>query len=111
MSQTDLGTRLSKYLGDDVAQASISRWEKGQVDLGVEQVRALELVLNYKPGDLLVAANYVQRESNPQSSREFVMTDPALHPDLRKDAFNAYQAFLNASMRMFDSDRRMDLQA
>lgn len=52
-SQEDLGIRLG------VPQTTISRWERGTVDLGVETIRALEEALGLARGELLIAGGFV----------------------------------------------------
>lgn len=52
-SQTELSARLG------VPQTTLSRWERGTVDFGLEQLRALEYVLELEPGTLLLAGGYV----------------------------------------------------
>ncbi|HVV36959.1 MAG TPA: helix-turn-helix transcriptional regulator [Acidimicrobiales bacterium] len=64
-----LGRAIRKYRGDrkqselgallGVPQTTISRWEVGLVDLGVEQVRGLERALDLPLGTLGRAAGYV----------------------------------------------------
>ena len=53
MSQTELSTRLN------VPQTTISRWERGTVDFGLEQLRALEHALEISPGHLFAAGGYI----------------------------------------------------
>lgn len=57
-TQSDLGRLLKPQLGAPVPQTTISRWEKGETELGLEQVRALEIVLGLEHGTLARAAGY-----------------------------------------------------
>src|SRR4051812_38401182 len=54
LPQGKLGARIG-----DVPQTTISRWERGLVDLTVEQVRTIEEALDLPSGALLVASGYV----------------------------------------------------
>jgi hypothetical protein len=56
--QADFGRPPADELGAPVPQTTISRWEKGEVELGLEQVRAVELVLGLLRGTLGRAAGY-----------------------------------------------------
>ena len=54
------GDLTQEQLGDllGVPQTTVSRWELGYVDLGVEQVRHIEETLRLRPGDLLAEGGY-----------------------------------------------------
>src|SRR5437870_1489880 len=52
-TQAQLGALL------DVPQTTISRWEAGSVDLGLEQIRAIELALELPLGTVGRAAGFV----------------------------------------------------
>src|SRR4051794_31003921 len=56
MSQGELGAAIG-----DVPQTTISRWERGVVDLTVEQVLAIEIALDLAPGLLASEAGYVSK--------------------------------------------------
>lgn len=58
-TQTDFGRRLG------VPQTTVSRWEHGHVDLGVEQVRLIEDALDAPNGSLLVAAGLLEASAVP----------------------------------------------
>lgn len=58
LSQGDLGRMLEVELGAPVPQTTISRWEQGETELGLEQVRAVELVLGLDRGHLSREAGY-----------------------------------------------------
>lgn len=53
VSQTELSTKLN------VPQTTISRWERGTVDFGLEQLRTLEHALELPPGHLFEAGRYI----------------------------------------------------
>lgn len=108
ISQADLGERLGEFLDRDIPQTTISRWEKGQVDLGVEQIRALEIVLEMDPrGSLLAASGYVEFSEVPAQDLEaIIMTDPSLHPSQRSAVLNIYRTFVETSARLFEREGR-----
>jgi len=109
LSQGDLGLRLGPILNREIPQTTISRWEKGDVDLGVEQVRALEIVLGKPRGALLAAAGYVEFERPLEEDiRSIIMTDPSLHPSQRQAVLTIYQTFVETSRRLFDQDSELD---
>lgn len=105
MSQAELGSHLGDYLDREVPQTTISRWEKGRVDLGVEEIRALEIVLALTPGSLLAASGYVDfNRTNDRSLRTIVFTDPELHPSQRGAVLELIAAFKETSRRLFERD-------
>ena len=55
LTQEELGDRL------DLPQTTVSRWELGYVDLGVEQVRRLEEALDLPGGELFAKGGYAGR--------------------------------------------------
>jgi hypothetical protein len=58
MNQTEFGKLLGPHLGGPVPQVTISRWELGQTEMTLEQVRAIETVLGLELGSLAKAASY-----------------------------------------------------
>jgi len=64
---------LGKLLGG-LAQATISAWEKGVVDLTCEQVRAVELALDLKLGSLAAAAGYTRQQESTLAADDEIMT-------------------------------------
>lgn len=56
--------QLADRLGSN--QTTVSRWEQGIVDLGVEHVRALEHALTLPVGDLLRAGGYASDDELPE---------------------------------------------
>jgi transcriptional regulator with XRE-family HTH domain len=59
MTQQELGSRLG------VPQTTVSRWERGTVDYGIEQLRTIEDSLGLRHGALLVAGGYVVGDEMP----------------------------------------------
>lgn len=105
LSQADLGRRLGAYLAEPVPQPTISRWEQGRVDLGVETIRAIEVVLGLEKGALLAASGYVDYDSTPTKDVEaIIMTDPRMHPSQRQSVLNIYRTFVETSEQLFDRD-------
>lgn len=58
MNQTDFGDLLTPYLGERIPQTTLSRWELGEIEMTLEQVRAIELALGLELGTLAKAAAY-----------------------------------------------------
>lgn len=105
MNQEELGIRLGDYLDREIPQTTISRWEKGLVDLGVEQLRALEIVLGKRPGSLLAGAGYIKFERvSIKDIRTLIMTDPDLHPSQRSTVLTMYESFRDISKQIFTRD-------
>ncbi len=84
LTQEELGHRLG-----DVPRTTVSRWEHGRVDLGVEQVRALEDALEIAPGTLLEAGGYSGR---PEVGGFPVKTDLVLRLEDVLDAIRGADA-------------------
>jgi transcriptional regulator with XRE-family HTH domain len=59
VTQAELGERLGEVTGEPVPQTTVSRWESGSVDLGYEQVRAIERALGLDAGAIAITAGYV----------------------------------------------------
>lgn len=107
MNQEELGVRLGEYLDREIPQTTVSRWEKGLVDLGVEQVRALELVLELRPGSLMAGAGYLKFERvSIKAIRALIMTDPELHPSQRSSVLSMYESFRDISQQIYGRDSR-----
>lgn len=105
VSQADLGRRLGAYLNRDVPQTTISRWEAGQVDLGVETIRAIEIVLDLERGTLLAASGYVEFDGAATDDIESIITvDPHIHPSQRQSLLTIYRTFVETSQQLFERD-------
>ncbi len=62
LTQAELGSQIELSPDRTLPQTALSRWEAGLVDLGVEQIRAVESALGVPYGTISVAANYVSAE-------------------------------------------------
>lgn len=60
LSQEELGRRLG------VPQTTVSRWERGTIDFGVEQLRMIETALGLEQGHLVLAGGYIPGEEIPE---------------------------------------------
>lgn len=98
MSQAELGAEMN------VPQTTISRWEMGQVDLSMEQVRALEIALRVRPGTLAVSSGYAAPEFTARDIEMALRADPSLHQDLRNDVVRSYRSYVEASRKLIDAD-------
>lgn len=106
LSQADLGRRLGAFLEAPVPQTTISRWEQGQVDLGIEQIRALEVVLGVEKGMLLAASGYIDFTPTPVADIEnLILTDPHMHPSQRQSVLSIYRTFVETSQHLFERDQ------
>lgn len=105
VSQADLGRRLGTYLDRDVPQTTISRWEAGQVDLGIEAIRAIEIVLDKPRGSLLAASGYVDlSQISDDDIESIIMTDPQIHPSQRASLLTIYRTFAETSRQLVERD-------
>lgn len=103
LSQGDLGRRLSDYLGREIPQPTISRWEAGTMDLGIEQIRAIEYVLELPSGTLLAASGYIELEK-VEDIEALIMIDPRLHSSQRRSVLGIYRTFVETSQTLFERD-------
>lgn len=99
MSQNELGNQMG------VPQTTISRWEMGQVDLTMEQVRSLEVALRIRPGTLAISSGYSEPEFTTRDVEMALRADPALHPDMRGDVVRAYRSYVEMSRRLSEAER------
>jgi hypothetical protein len=96
-TQFELAQRISALRGEPFLQTSVSRWEKGMVDLSVEQIRDVELALDLEPGSILVAAGFVTTSADVALA---LHSDPKVHPDFRVEMVRIYNAFVAASKQL-----------
>lgn len=104
-SQAELGRRLGDYLDREIPQPTISRWEMGTVNLGIEELRAVELVLDLPGGTLLAASGYIDLE-RIDDIEGVIMTDPELHASQRRSVLSIYRTFVQTSKLLFERDER-----
>lgn len=86
-------------LGDS-PQTTVSRWEKGLVDLTAQQVNDIEEALGLEPGHLLSIAGYCTVKFDRKNLEAALRNDPAVHPDFRGDVVRMYQGYVESSKRM-----------
>lgn len=96
MSQTELGHKL------DMPQTTVSRWERGTVDLTLEQALEIEVILGLPHGTLAKAGGYIEpsKDDTPRTVEQLMRTDPNLDPDIRQDAIQAYRSYVALSQRL-----------
>jgi transcriptional regulator with XRE-family HTH domain len=51
-----------------VSQMRVSRWERGEADLTLEEVRTIEAVLGREPGSIFTASGYVPQPDGASAS-------------------------------------------
>lgn len=105
LNQTELGIKLGDYspTGQPVPQTTISRWERGTVDLTLEDAYEIEVALRLAHGTLARAGGYVEDAepaSTAKSVEEMLRVDPNLDPDLRQDVITAYRSYVTLSRRL-----------
>ena len=59
LNQTEFGDLLKPLLGERVPQTTLSRWELGEIEMTLEQVRAIELALGLELGSLAKRSGYL----------------------------------------------------
>lgn len=92
MPQADLGMLLG-----DIPQTTISRWERGLVDLTLEQLHDLETVLKLTPGTLLVASGYAVMRPEDVDPLVALQHDRTLDPSIRPAAIATYRSWQDVS--------------
>jgi hypothetical protein len=97
MTQTELGVELAAVLGDEVPQTTMSRWEKGLVELSVRQLQAVEVALSLPPGALFAAAGVVNLEKSAAEIEWLIRADPHLLPSVRNHFADAYVGMVTAT--------------
>lgn len=96
MNQTELGYKL------DAPQTTVSRWERGTVDLTLEQALAIETHLGLPLGTLAKAGGYIAPDdkSTAKTTEEMLRTDPNLDPDIRDQLISWYKHCVSMSNRI-----------
>ena len=104
MTQVQLGEALAPHLGAVPLQTTISRWEKGQVSLDVEQIWAIETALDLEQGSLLYRSGYLDARTGPRDIETLLRSDPAIEDTLREIAVAGYRQWVQASRKMKRAD-------
>lgn len=102
MTQTELGVKLAEFQpdGQPIPQTTISRWERGTVDMTFEQALEIEKALNVPPGTLARAGGYIAPDDSYKSVEDLLRVDPNLDPELREDVISAYRSYVTTSRRL-----------
>lgn len=77
-----------------IDQGTISRWERGQGQPGLDQIRQIEDAAGRRRGFVLIAAGYV---SVPATPRAMIETDAELENGYRVLVLSAYDGALASS--------------
>lgn len=96
MTQEQLAEAMTEQ-GEPADQSQVSRWEKGQNDIGIEQVAAFERAAGRHRGFVFVTAGYVDL---PTTARQAIEVDPALTDPLRDSVLLVYDAALSRSAEL-----------
>ena len=101
LNQSELGVRLAPLTPDGrpVPQTTISRWEKGMVELTLEQVHDLEEALGRRHGSLSAAGGYVAPTPDQAAIdiAELLMADSSIDPIFHKEVVSMIKSFRKAS--------------
>lgn len=100
LTQAQFGARLG-----DSPQTTVSRWEKGLVELTAQQINDIEDALDLRPGNLLQQAGYCDVEFSPRDVEAALRSDPALHPDVRSDVVRFYKGYVDVSKKLATARR------
>lgn len=95
LTQHELGERL-----EDTPQTTISRWEKGLVDLNLEQLCELEAALGLRLGTFAMATGFCEPDFTKADVVDILRADPNLHPDVRADMVRVYKSYTQISKRL-----------
>jgi transcriptional regulator with XRE-family HTH domain len=113
MTQTELGIKLAEFQpdGQPIPQTTISRWERGTVDMTFDQALEIEMALGCPLGTLARAGGYISADEQHQNVEDALRVDPLLDPEIREDAIRAYKSYVNVSRRvnreeMFETPKR-----
>lgn len=94
MSQTDFGLEIDTGL----PQTTVSRWERGAIELTLEQVLDIESAFGLTPGTLARAAGYVMPLNDEAISVEQAIAfDTRLTDDAKVGALSSYKSYVNLS--------------
>lgn len=100
LTQAEFGERLG-----DSPQTTVSRWEKGFVELTAQQVNDIEEALELPQGHLLQIAGYCEAQFDSRDVEAALRADPSLHPDIRADAVRFYKSYVEISKKLRSSRR------
>ena len=101
LTQTELGIKLAEYQADGqpIPQTTISRWERGTIDMTFEQALEIELALNVPRGALARAGGYIATDDSFKNVEDLIRIDSSLDPEVREDVIRAYRSYVNVSRR------------
>lgn len=105
-TQTELGQLLAPYLGEEVPQTTVSRWEVGSVSIDLEQLRAIELALKLRAGTLFSSTGYVPKDISPREVEQMIALDPNLSDSLRDNVISLYRTSVKMSKEINGARRR-----
>lgn len=94
MTQGQLGEAIG-----DVPQTTISRWEKGLVEMTHEQTRSIELALNLELGYLAEAVGYFRPSQDSADIIRALNRDSNLLRKYRGDVIQFYKTYVALSAR------------
>lgn len=102
MTQTELGYRLAEFQpdGQPIPQTTVSRWERGTIDMTFEQAFDIEQALRVAPGTLARAGGYVAADETYKDIEDMLRVDPNLDPELRESVITAYRSYVATSRRL-----------
>lgn len=102
MTQTELGVKLGDYQqdGEPIPQTTISRWERGTIDMTFEQALEIEMALGVPFGTLARAGGYVAADDSYKGVEETIQVDPFLDPELKGDLLLIVKSYKNVSKRL-----------
>lgn len=104
LNQTELGVKLGTYQpnGQPIPQTTVSRWERGTVDLTFEQALEIEVALGLTPGTLFKAGGYEapSKDDSVKSIKEMIRDDSNLDPEFRQDVIRFYESYVQATQRL-----------
>lgn len=101
-TQTELGEMLAEFQPDGlpIPQTTISRWERGTVDLTLEQALQIEQALGVPLGTLARAGGYIAPDDSYKNVEDMLRVDPNLDTDFREDVIRAYRSYVSTSRRL-----------
>lgn len=101
MTQEQVAELLSRIRGERVIQTSVSRWEKGMVDMSVEMIRDIEQALGLEKGSILLSAGYASTDATVPA---LIRSDTTIHPNFRGDLERIYKSYQEMSRQLFDAE-------
>lgn len=89
-----------------VPQTTISRWERGDLDLTYPQVYGIEQALGLLPGTLALQSGYTSPRLVQGDIEAAILASPDLFPELKEQVVEMVRGFMRVSQTMWAEQRK-----